>query len=282
MPRRVHHTQQRLLEKGDKRDATSALMLKLHLRRHASPQTPQSPQTAIFAGADHGDRAGEAKAARAVHSLMANTPGRKLVIDEFISRGAFRGHLPMEVSHSTYLKESFLGQLIRAYYAMETSNDNSPALTAAAKQSFGAKPSLRRLTRFATGEDGVSPALARRHTQLLRLAQRMGVSQTKVRAFYARVIGDVVSELERGSGQYTSNCGLARFRGNLTLAKIFGAFRASLDVLTFLRLWDAVRRGVSVVGLHAGRSHLKNVLTLLEEQYKCDAKKDTGKGSCSA
>lgn len=277
-PRRPHHTQQRLLEKGDKRDASSALILKLHLRRHASPQTPQ---TAIFAGADHGDRAGEAKAARAVHSLMANTPGRKLIIDEFTS-GAFRGHIPMEVSHNTYLKEPFLGQLIRAYYAMETSNNNSPGLTAAAKQSFGAKPSLRRLTRFAAGEDGVSPALARRHTQLLRLAQRMGVSQTKVRAFYARVIGDVVLELERGSGHYTSNCGLARFRGNLTLAKIFGAFRASLDVLTFLRLWDAVRRGVSVVGLHAGRSHLKNVLTLLEEQYNCEAKRNTGQGSCGA
>lgn len=273
-PTRPRHKRQRLLERGDRPDATSALILNLHLHRHAS-----SPQTAIFAGADHGDRAGEAKAARAVHSLMPNTPGRKLVIDEFTS-GAFRGHIPMEVTHKKYLHEPFLGQLIRAYYVMEKNNENPPALSAIAERLFGAKPSLRRLVQFATGEDGVSAALARRHTQLLKLAKRMGVPQTKIRAYYDRVIGDVVSELRRGNGDYTMNCGLALFKGNLALAKIFGAFRASLDVLTFLRLWNALRQGVSVVGLHAGRSHLKNVLSLLEEEYNCHAKRNTGQGSC--
>lgn len=144
---------------------------------------------------------------------------------------------------------------------------------------------LKRLLDFATGADGLSPILG----EVYKAAASLASPSDDLRGMYARVIQDVIREIDhqaKPTPSYTSSCGLATFRGSLPIvSQIFAAFRASLDVRTFLFMRHALEQGTAVVGLHAGRSHLKNVLTLFQHYagLRCDvsAHPHQGRGTCA-
>lgn len=225
--------------------------------------------------------------------------------------------LRMEPAHSTYMSkvyEPVLSYVVGVYKEHFKYNKKHAAKVL---RSFGpARPSQQRLLQFVTARDSSpSPFLRRQYRKSIALARlALGERRPQPQAapveavemyvddLYRRVIADALRELSphfwrQSTHNFTSNCGLwigPAFR----ISAVFAAFRASIDVNVFLTIRRALRMrclGVGVGGsrtttsgsgsgavvFHAGRSHLKNVLTLLQEHgLTCKIEPGRGVGAC--
>ena len=120
-------------------------------------------------------------------------------------------------------------------------------------------------------------------------ARRLSKPSDDVPAMYRRVVRYTLRELQPALSRaqapdYTDSCGLATFKGEVPrVSRLFAAFRAALDVRTFLFLRNALERGTAAICLHAGRSHLQNVLSLFEAHagLRCAIEKHSGRGACT-
>ena len=303
----------RVLERGDVPDRTTALAVHLDIaagarngRAGGAAQRP--PQRLIFSGADHGDVEGEELAKREVETAISHVPpSSRLVIDEFSGDA----HTRMEPPHRVYLTESepILRPLVQAY-KLESSGNTAQARTAMRVAHQVLSDTFRRARRdelvaFMTGRDGLSPQLLRMHEQALSIAKRLRVPQRRIAEMHAHLLADARRELargrrtrkrislRRGNGQddrgeeggeeaaFTESCGL--WLASPLVSLVFAAFRAALDVKTYLHMRLAIHEGVAVTALHAGRSHLKNVLTLFQAfppKLQCNVNTNRGFGVC--